>query len=590
MGLQSNAAPTASASAVINIPPPSEEELAEMDGSRDRTMIVSEGVASPMGNDFKTAIGISPFAKPDPGPAPRPLRPAAPPPSNAQTQDGLTPASVADETIVPRGDTGHDLAPIEATGFRSIVDAPPEDTNPRRAAQSEDLNATIAPRRPRVVIGDAPVSGATSIGMSPFSSDTGEFTDRSGEHPQDTGEHEPHEDDPQDEPPEDEATDDDVQAEVPTGQRKALPMRDLPKAKPRPAANAGSSEGRRKVLMGAIGVMGLLTLVAIGLVIKFTAGSSTGLLFMPSPKMRFSVTINPGKRVFNEAAKKVELEPGDYTLDVRPGDDGYLPFKTTVSVHEGKLEAVPLAFKKKEAEPEPVPVPVAVTPEPTPTPTPTKPEPAAATTWSVSFTSSEPGVEIVVDGKRVGVTPDAQLKDLAFGKVVTGQAKKAGFEPLTFKVENPQKLAQVEQPLQLEREKKPEPKPEPRPEPRPVVVKPEPKPEPKPVAVKPEPKPEPKPVAVKPEPKPEPEPKPAPKAKGNGKLACTSQPIGADIFIDGKPTGKKTPLSKANALELPLGKHKITFKVGGKSQTMEFELTEENKDNPAVVKGIVPDA
>ena len=185
----------------------------------------------------------------------------------------------------------------------------------------------------------------------------------------------------------------------------------------------------------------------------------------------------------------------------------------------------------------------------------------------------------------MGVTPDAQLKDLPFGKVVTGQAKKAGFEPLTFKVENAQKLAVVEQPLTLQREKKPEPKPEP----KPVAAKPEPKPEPKPVAAKPEPKPEPKPVAVKPEPKPEPEPKPAPKPRGNGKLACTSSPIGADIFIDGKPTGKKTPLSKANAIELPLGKHKIMFKLDGKSSTpAEFELTEENKDNPAIVKGSIP--
>jgi hypothetical protein len=321
---------------------------------------------------------------------------------------------------------------------------------------------------------------------------------------------------------------------------------------------------------------------------------------MPSPKMRFSVTINPGKRVFNESAKKVDLEPGEYTLDVRPGDDSYLPLKTTVSVHDGKLEAVSLAFKKKEApapEPEPTtPVPdvaVAKPPDPKADPTADK-TPPAASAWAVKFSSDEAGVEIVVDGKRVGTTPDVQLKDVPFGKTITGQARKAGFEPLTFKVENPQKLAVVEQPLQLQHEKKPEPRPEPKPvvkaEPKPEpkpVVKAEPKPEPRPV-VKAEPKPEPKPV-VKAEPKPEPEPKPAPKPKGNGKLACTSSPIGADIFIDGKPTGKKTPLSKANAIELPLGKHKIMFKLDGKSSTpADFELTEENKDNPAIVRGSIP--
>ncbi|MEW5742014.1 MAG: PEGA domain-containing protein, partial [Myxococcota bacterium] len=76
--------------------------------------------------------------------------------------------------------------------------------------------------------------------------------------------------------------------------------------------------------------------------------------------------------------------------------------------------------------------------------------------------------------------------------------------------------------------------------------------------------------------------KTAPKGKALGKLACNTTPTGAEIYVDGKNTGKKTPLPKSQALELPVGNHKVSFKFAGKMsapQTVEIK-----EDDVAIVK------
>jgi hypothetical protein len=76
----------------------------------------------------------------------------------------------------------------------------------------------------------------------------------------------------------------------------------------------------------------------------------------------------------------------------------------------------------------------------------------------------------------------------------------------------------------------------------------------------------------------------APAAKGKGSLACSSKPAGADIWVDGKNTGKKTPLPVSSALELPAGKHSVIFKLNGKASA-PVEVTIE-ADHPSVLKGV----
>ena len=90
-----------------------------------------------------------------------------------------------------------------------------------------------------------------------------------------------------------------------------------------------------------------------------------------------------------------------------------------------------------------------------------------------------------------------------------------------------------------------------------------------------------------PPPKADPPPKKdPPKSKVMGKVAFASKPTGAEVWVDGKNTGKKTPVPQPQALELSVGKHKVVFKLDGKSSApKEFEVLDENKDKPLVVKG-----
>ncbi|MGI5861319.1 MAG: protein kinase domain-containing protein [Myxococcales bacterium] len=57
-----------------------------------------------------------------------------------------------------------------------------------------------------------------------------------------------------------------------------------------------------------------------------------------------------------------------------------------------------------------------------------------------------------------------------------------------------------------------------------------------------------------------PKPKPKAKPKGFGKLVTISSPV-AQVFVDGKDTGRWTPIPNAKPLEIPAGKHTITYKA-----------------------------
>jgi hypothetical protein len=52
-----------------------------------------------------------------------------------------------------------------------------------------------------------------------------------------------------------------------------------------------------------------------------------------------------------------------------------------------------------------------------------------------------------------------------------------------------------------------------------------------------------------------------PSARLTGKLACRSFPAGAEVWVDGKYSGRSTPISIANPLELPVGTHLLLFKM-----------------------------
>ncbi|MFT3710306.1 MAG: serine/threonine-protein kinase [Archangium sp.] len=643
-------------SAKIEIPPPSEEELAEMDGAKDRTVIVD--------NSDPTALGTSPFSSPggppklEPtAPAGNKLRPNAPTSGNSTTQDNLAPAATSrpsgglkglrnlpvDETLVPQprsslidDDSGaNDLRPIEMTGFRPALESA-ESTGEQPALNVQSaVDSTVPPRssgRPKIVIGDAPVGGATSIGPSPFAKsetrmyDTGEGDEEV--QPDPTGNHQQVEEEEQQQDEEQQYDEEQQQEEElgeegqenSTDERPALPAKTKvdPKAKGAQAAQATvrkppqkgapAADNKRKGLLIAIAATAVLVLiVAIAGIVKFVGGGpKSSVIINPSPKdVPFTLVINPGAIRMEKPTKAIELDPGEYSFEFKPTVPGYLSTKKPVSVKAGKTAPQPVSVTFTKAQQDPV----AVNPDTPDTPKtpdtntkppdPVNPPKPEVTLWSVTINSSDPasGVEIILDGKSRGVTP-VTIKDLAVGKTYEFTAKKTGYETQTFSLTNTDKVEKLDKDLVLKKVEKPEPvvknNPPPKKDPEPVVKNdPPPKKDPEPV-VKNDPPPKKDPVVKNdPPPKKDPEPKndpppkkDPPKAKGSGRVAFASKPLGADIVVDGKNTGKKTPLPQAAALELPLGKHKVIFKLDGKSSApYEFEVTEEHKEKALVVKG-----
>jgi eukaryotic-like serine/threonine-protein kinase len=60
-------------------------------------------------------------------------------------------------------------------------------------------------------------------------------------------------------------------------------------------------------------------------------------------------------------------------------------------------------------------------------------------------------------------------------------------------------------------------------------------------------------------------------AKAVGALACATRPNDAEVYVDGRLVGR-TPISKSEPLQLPAGKHTVTFKLNGKQVDQEIEV------------------
>jgi eukaryotic-like serine/threonine-protein kinase len=616
--------------ATLNIPPPSAEELAEMDGTADRTIIMpSETAPKPTAQaqaevDLKTAVGLkSPYSDKSAPPAAAANRAQLRPSTgrttgnvgNATTHDNLSPGALSalsqdaraiDSTEPPHSvkddDTNNDLKPIEMTGFRPALEV---DEDGNEVPPPEDINATMAPMsrpsRPKVVIGDAPVNGATTVGPSPLSinetlapASTRAFEVPEGDedgHQQGDGEgleqHESTAERPALKPERRRAT----PAPRP-GQRRA----------PAPRGQPRSSSQKKPGVMIAIGALAVVAVLVVGAAVYKLAGSAKGKLgIVAKPEVAF--TVNIGGKSFDHT-EAIELDPGKYTGLLQPRVAGYAKQTIEVEIVAGKMKQVTVPMKPEAAEPpeaqKPDPVPTApidlgtqdpVKTEPArtapPKTDPAKTEPAktepaktepaktepakaeAPKPWSVTVTSNEANVEITLDGQVRGQTPEVRVSDLTPGKTYRGIARKSGFISETFTVENKANEPSVSVDVVL----------------KPESVKEPPKKDPPPV-IKKDP-----PAVVKKDPPPPPPPRdpPPPKASAaKGKLMkVNSNPVGAEVFVDGKSTGRKTPILPKEPLELSAGKHKLTFKLGGKmSPPVEVVVTE--GENSTLIRGEIP--
>ncbi len=632
----------------VNIPPPSAEELAEMDGAADRTQIVD---GDSFRESLKTSVGISPFMQ---------ANSTANAVPSAEMQENIPTGSFTeggfDATIAPKGklngdrnghgfssgsSEGDDMQPIDQTGFRPAME---QDEGSQTGANQKFVETIEKPAsnksgaKQKIVIGDAPeYSGQTMVGPSPLAPAPGD--DSTGERPQvpttrlfkEHGEDEEPSGDgdalgdvssSDDTDGQGRASSVDEEPQEEEGQGSPDPTNATMPPKPKPvrrsqpkrndSAVASMPPNRKKlVIFGSIG--GAIVILMGVVAVLMMASNPARLAIQTTPEGPFTVKVSKtaegGEKTY-DGAQAIELDPGDYFVDVIPASKAYQRKRLKVHLSGNQMLALPVVLnptgpppRGEDKKPETKP---AVPTEAKPTeakPTEAKPELKA---YTLNISSEEPNVEFTVDGKKAGKSPRAKVEGLSFDKPHVLVAKKDGFKAYTANIENVDKLAELDRDVYLEREAKPEPAPkpepvakkdpEPKPKPEPVAKKdPEPKPKPEPVAKKePEPKPKAEPVAKKePEPKAEPKPKaepPAPKeekpvaGKGKGKLACASKPAGAEVWVDGKNTGKKTPVAISSALEMPAGKHKVIFKLNGKASA-PVEITIE-ADQTSVLKGV----
>lgn len=158
---------------------------------------------------------------------------------------------------------------------------------------------------------------------------------------------------------------------------------------------------------------------------------------------------------------------------------------------------------------------------------------SAPASFTARFVGSE-GAEVTLDGVVVGRVP-SRSEGLQVGRTYSWLAKKPGFEPATGTVVG---KGAGETTVVIELRKLPEV----------AVAQPQPVPQQRPTP--------------QPRPQPRPQPKPAPPPTGaKGFLIFTSDPPGAEVLIDGRPTGRKTPVLPDSPLEIAAGSHVIELRL-----------------------------
>ena len=188
-------------------------------------------------------------------------------------------------------------------------------------------------------------------------------------------------------------------------------------------------------------------------------------------------------------------------------------------------------------------------------------QPATPGGKTLHVTSSPPGAEVLVNFSKKGTTPvDVNLQNNS-NKIIVRMSGYKRFET-TIPKNSPEKELLVE----LEREDGDV-------ELQPQAKEPSPsKPDPEPIAKTPDrererPEPQTAPAVTKPKPQ---DSQPATGGGPIGVIFLSSSPARADIIIDGKNTGKKTPAK----VELPSGSHRIEMVKSGQKATMDQQVNE----------------
>ncbi|HYH97219.1 serine/threonine protein kinase [Hyalangium sp.] len=516
------------------VPPPTAEELAEMDGAGDKTQIVDSALAlsglgeSVLFDDSSTGKNSNPLDDSSTGRTENPLD------ESSDTIDGSMPSPFASDATM----------------------AAPRPTGSMQAVRGKSKSGS----KPQVVIGDgepANYANATVIGPPPTSRPSKPSEEEEEEQQEEStdsgmvaparpgkGRSQRREEDEQSNP-----RARSLEEDAPDTEKAPVPSKKKAVAKPGKTAKPTPSGPRKPVnpKVFIIAAAAVLLLGVIGTVVAVASGgSSGGVMFTVEPPTAKVVLRVDGQAVTPNTV--IELEPGPHR--VVAAADGFAPLEQTVNVIESK-NPMPVTLKlkaegggdtaeapqdKPPTEPDPKPEGVVDGSQDAPPPKPTQPE--KPKTFVAVFVG-ESGADIQVDGKPVGQTPNAKVPDLAIGKTYKFVAKRTGYKPFSGQFAS-DGSPEVKVQFALEKE---EPKP-------PPTQQTKPPPDPKPERIKP--------VAQ------------TPVAKG--KFAASTKPAGAQIWVDGRYSGRDTPVAIGNPLLLPVGSRKIVFKLNGK-QTKPQSVT-----------------
>ncbi len=604
---------------VASIPPPTTDELAQMDSSADRTIMVS-GDLKPV--KPQTAVGLEAVARTEDratgaGPAGRPRTSAMP---EGNIDKTLLPGRYTSPLKGERSDTGSDLRPIETSGVREVSD------HDQRGAEARPANGetSMPPRKPRIVIGSGITSGPTSLSQAirpggettddsidndgddePVRSDQFEQGDDAAEPFEDSEEEPSDVSAPPSEDPYDreqaEAEEEDNQAPVVTPRRPARPSQvRRPPAKMRVVAKqAPKSDGTRRWLLLLIAALSIVVIVGLGVAaLKIKGGGKPTVYVSVTPeKLTYSLSVDK-QPPLKSSRNSFPVDVGQHVLDVKPQDPGYQAVTKTFTASAGDMNRVitVVLLKKPNAEPsapasDPTPEPAdkpAQVPAPTGTklvaskpgdskpaepkrpdsePADSKPadvklvdkkaadekpaakpvqdgKPVSTTVFTAVITSSQSDVVVKFKDRVAGKTPRVEIPNVSFDKPGEAIASKAGFEVVTIPLLNPNKLPVLELSFTL-----------------PKTLTRDPPKNPVPVAKR--------------DSDPAPPLKPGDGKGPAGKAGFASTPLGAEVWVDGRNTGKKTPVPKPQALDFAVGKHTAVFKLDGKATApKEFEIKE----------------
>ena len=392
------------------------------------------------------------------------------------------------------------------------------------------------PRQPIVIGAGEAFSGATQIG--PLPSETGEFRAPAGETrigPEAVEEEEPEKTSV---PP--------PRSRLETKREVKLPSEPLPMPPEITRVPAPPARFARRPLVLASSAVGVLLLAAL-------------VVFLVRPKARGGLMVNvrpaEGAEVYIdgllvEAHSVAQLAPGPH--QVKAGAPGHRFMEREVTVSPG---AQPLVVTL-DLEPEDGSggaTAGASPPAAAPGPSGANREPRTPATFVAIF-AGPPGTEIFVEGTTAGTTPRARAEDLVVGRTYAFTAERAGAKPYEghFKAERGGEL-KVSIPGESTRAASPVPPVDSPPARSAASTQRAPA----------------RAAAAQ---------RSAPSTPARrGMLACSTKPAGAQVWVDGKNTGRETPIALGNPLHLPVGSRKVVFRLQGKQSQPVTVAIKENE-------------